>query len=70
MADAIGAAFSSQNAALFQHQGRDDAMLEMMFMVHLARRPIEAIARKWMCRSLHRFTKGEYRCPDGDKSRP
>ena len=47
-----------------------DPMIEVMFMYQLARRPIQAIARKWVCRGLHRVTKGEYRCPECDQSQP
>jgi hypothetical protein len=45
-------------------------MIEVMFMYQLARRPIQAIARKWVCRGLHRVTTGEYRCPECDQSQP
>ena len=39
-------------------------MLDMYFIYQMARRPIHAIARKWVCRGLHRVTNGEYRCPE------
>jgi hypothetical protein len=64
MADAFGAAFSLQDAALSMSGLHDSIMLDMYFIYQLAQRPIRAIARKWMCRGLYRVTKGEYRCPE------
>ncbi|MDB5504209.1 MAG: hypothetical protein JWR89_4111 [Tardiphaga sp.] len=43
-------------------------MLDIYFIYQLARRPIHAIARRWMCRGLHRVTRGEYRCPECGRS--
>lgn len=39
-------------------------MLDLYFIYQVARRPIQAIARKWACRGLYHVTKGEYRCPE------
>ena len=64
MADATGAAFSFGDAALFASGIQDRTMLDMYILYQMARRPIHAIARKWMCRGLHRVTNGEYRCPE------
>jgi hypothetical protein len=44
--------------------GQDRIMLDMYLIYQIARRPIRALARKWMCRGLHRVTQGEYRCPE------
>jgi hypothetical protein len=38
-------------------------MLELLFIYQLARNPIEAITRSWICRSLFRATRGRRRCP-------
>jgi len=64
MADAMGAAFSSGSAA--PTFGGDDglAMIEILFIYQLARNPLQAIARRWWCRSLFRATRGKRRCPD------
>jgi hypothetical protein len=43
----------------------DFAMLEILFMYQLARNPIEAIARRWWCRSLFRGRRG---CPEATNS--
>jgi hypothetical protein len=40
------------------------AMLDMYLIYQMARRPIHAMARQWVCRGLHRVTKGEYCCPE------
>ena len=68
MADAMGAAFSSGSAAPFV--GGDDglAMIEILFIYQLARNPVQAIARRWWCRSLFRATRGKRRCPDSTDS--
>jgi len=42
-------------------------MIEMLFIYQLARNPLEAIARRWYCRSLFRATRGKRGCPDGTK---
>jgi hypothetical protein len=37
-------------------------MVEILLMAQLVRKPIEAIARRWYCRSLFRATRGQRRC--------
>jgi hypothetical protein len=63
MADAKRAAFSYGNAALSIRLGDEGlAMVEILFMAQLVRSPLEAIARRWYCRSLFRATRGKRRC--------
>jgi hypothetical protein len=53
MADAIWAAFSFGNAALSRPMGTmDRAMVEILFFAQLARRPLQAMARRWWCRAF------------------
>jgi hypothetical protein len=37
-------------------------MVEILFMAQMVRRPLEAMARRWYCRSLFRATRGKRRC--------
>jgi hypothetical protein len=46
----------------------DFAMIEMLFNYQLARNPLQAIARRWYCRSLFRATRGQRRCPESTKT--
>jgi hypothetical protein len=46
----------------------DFAMIEMLFIYQLARNPVQAIARRWWCRSLYRATRGRRRCPESTNS--
>jgi hypothetical protein len=46
----------------------DFAMIEILFIYQLARNPVQAIARRWYCRSLFRATRGKRRCPESTKS--
>jgi hypothetical protein len=72
MADAMRAAFSWRDAApsigypaRISHTPRKDvAMVEMLFMAQLVRRPLQAMARRWYCRSLYRASRGAMRCPE------
>jgi hypothetical protein len=65
MADATWAVFSSVNAAPFALWGTMDfAMIEMLFIYQLARNPLQAIARRWWCRSLYRASRGRRRCAE------
>jgi hypothetical protein len=65
MADATRAAFSSGNAAhICRVRTMDVAMIEMLFMYQLARKPLQAVARRWWCRSLFRASRGRRRCPE------
>jgi hypothetical protein len=44
------------------------SMVELLFMAQLIRNPVQAIARRWWCRSLFRATRGQRRCPECTKS--
>jgi hypothetical protein len=44
------------------------AMVEILFMAQLVRNPLQAIARRWWCRSLFRATRGSRRCSECTKS--
>jgi hypothetical protein len=69
MADAIRAAFSFGNAAPFVGGAMDfSAMIEMFFIYQLARNPMQAMTRRWWCRSLFRATRGKRRCPECTKA--
>ena len=39
-------------------------MIEVYYLVRLARQPLQAMARRWFCRGIHHVTKGEYECPE------
>jgi hypothetical protein len=43
-------------------------MVEFLFIAQLARRPLQAIARRWWCRNLYRASRGQRRCPECTKS--
>jgi hypothetical protein len=63
MAGRNQAAFSQGNAALSVELGDEGlAMVEILFMAQLVRSPIEAMARRWYCKSLFRATRGKRRC--------
>jgi hypothetical protein len=49
---------------------RDDgfAMIEILFIYQLARKPLRVIARRWWCRSLFRASRGKRKCPEGPNS--
>jgi hypothetical protein len=69
MADAISAAFSYESAALSIPSGTMDiAMIEILFMAQAVRNPLQAMARRWWCRSLFRATRGQRRCSGCTKS--
>jgi hypothetical protein len=42
----------------------DSGMIEILFIYQLARNPVQAIARRWWCRSLYRATRGRRRCAE------
>jgi len=44
------------------------SMVEILFIAQLARRPLQAMARRWWCRSLFRASRGQRRCPECTKS--
>jgi len=39
-------------------------MIEILMIAQLARNPLQAIARRWYCRSLFRATRGRRRCAE------
>jgi hypothetical protein len=39
-------------------------MVEILFMAQLVRNPLQAMARRWYCRSLFRATRGRRRCTE------
>jgi hypothetical protein len=59
MADAMRAAFS-----LGECRPTLPAMIEFLFIYQLARNPLQAIARRWYCRSLYRASRGRRHCPE------
>jgi hypothetical protein len=40
----------------------DHAMIEILMIAQVVRNPLQAIARRWYCRSLFRATRGRRRC--------
>jgi hypothetical protein len=69
MADAMRAAFSFKDAAPSPWRGTtDSAMIEILFIYQLARNPVQAVARRWWCRSLFRATRGKRGCPESTNS--
>lgn len=42
----------------------DFAMIEILFVYQLARNPLQAMARRWYCRSLYRASRGRRQCLD------
>jgi hypothetical protein len=65
MADTKWAAFSRGNAALSAFcRTKDFAMVELIFMAQQMRNPLQAMARRWWCKSLFRATRGQRRCPE------
>jgi hypothetical protein len=46
----------------------DSAVIEILFIYQLARNPMQAIARRWWCRSLFRASRGKRRCPESTNS--
>jgi hypothetical protein len=47
---------------LFAFGRQVSAMVEILFMAQLVRNPLQALARRWYCRSLFRATRGRRRC--------
>jgi hypothetical protein len=46
----------------------NSVMVEFLFIAQLARRPLQAMARRWWCKSLFRASRGARRCPECTKS--
>jgi hypothetical protein len=42
----------------------DFVMIEFLFIYQLARNPLQAVTRRWWCRSLYRASNGRRRCPE------
>jgi hypothetical protein len=40
----------------------ESEMVELLFMAQIVRNPLQAIARRWYCKSLFRATRGKRRC--------
>jgi hypothetical protein len=53
---------------LFPEGMKDIAMVEILLMAQLVRNPLQAIARRWYCRSLYRASRGSRRCPECTKA--
>jgi hypothetical protein len=43
-------------------------MVEVLLMAQLVQKPLQAIARRWWCKSLYRASRGQRRCPECTKS--
>ncbi|HLZ02388.1 MAG TPA: hypothetical protein VKR55_09590 [Bradyrhizobium sp.] len=39
-------------------------MVELLFIAEQWRNPLQALARRWYCKSLFRATRGQRRCPE------
>jgi len=39
-------------------------MVDILFMAQVMRRPLQALARRWYCRSLFRATRGRRHCAE------
>jgi hypothetical protein len=46
----------------------DIGMIEILFKAQAMRNPLQAIARRWWCRSLFRASRGQRRCTGCAKS--
>ena len=69
MADAKGAAVTfEERRPIYRWGTMDFAMIEILFIYQLARNPVQAIARRWYCRSLFRASRGKRRCPESTNS--
>jgi hypothetical protein len=65
MAEVMRAVLSLASAAPSTSPGAMDfAMIEMLFIYQLVRNPVQAITRRWWCRSLYRASRGKRRCPE------
>jgi hypothetical protein len=43
---------------------KDTDVVELIFMAQIVRNPLQAMARRWWCKSLFRATRGARRCPE------
>jgi hypothetical protein len=39
-------------------------MIELLMIAQMARNPLQAMARRWYCRSLFKATQGRRRCAE------
>jgi hypothetical protein len=44
------------------------AMVELLFMAQVVRRPLQTMARRWYCRNLFRATRGKMHCAECTKA--
>jgi len=56
--------YSSRAAPIYLLGTMDFAMIEMLFIYQLVRNPVQAMARRWWCRTLYRGSRGKRRCPE------
>jgi hypothetical protein len=69
MADAMrGGILLQECRPIFLVGTTDSAMIEILFIYQLARNPMQAVARRWWCRSLFRATRGKRGCPESTNS--
>ncbi|QWG21041.1 hypothetical protein KMZ68_22295 [Bradyrhizobium sediminis] len=65
MADATRGGISFFGMPPYLPGGTTDlAMIEILLVDQLARNPLQAMARRWYCRSLYRASRGRRQCPD------
>jgi len=66
MADTMGAALHMEAATpISSREGiKDIAVLDLLMIAQMAQNPLQAIARRWYCKSLYRATRGQRRCPE------
>jgi hypothetical protein len=59
----VRAVFPFGNAALSRSWGsRDIAMIEILFVYQLVRKPLEVLARRWYCRTPFCESQGRRQC--------
>jgi hypothetical protein len=69
MADAMWAAFSlGECRPISRWAEQVFAMIELLFIYQLARKPLQAIGRRWWCRGLYRASRGRRHCPERTSS--
>jgi hypothetical protein len=64
MADATRGGISFWECRPICHQHDGFGMIEILLIYQLARNPLQAIARRWYCRSLFRASRGQRQCRD------
>jgi hypothetical protein len=63
MADAMRAAFSfARCRPISLGQEQFVMTFEILLIAQMIRRPAQAIARRWYCRSLFRASRGRFHC--------